>query len=56
MDAWNFSDRRLNSALGRKDGNVYQTLYDWAQNEPLNKGGAERAYEQVLKATLKAKL
>ncbi|CAG8727246.1 14289_t:CDS:1, partial [Racocetra fulgida] len=29
VDAWEFSDNDLNSALGRGDGNVYNALYEW---------------------------
>eukprot|EP00730_Choanoeca_flexa_P009175 TRINITY_DN12600_c1_g2_i29.p1 TRINITY_DN12600_c1_g2~~TRINITY_DN12600_c1_g2_i29.p1 ORF type:complete len:668 (+),score=194.81 TRINITY_DN12600_c1_g2_i29:1242-3245(+) len=36
VDAFDLSDHFLNSALGRKDGNVYQALFDYAQKEPLN--------------------
>lgn len=31
VDAWNFSDHVLGSALGRHDGNVYQALFDWVR-------------------------
>ena len=27
----------LQSVLGRHDGNVYENLFKWAQNSPLNK-------------------
>lgn len=36
VDGFNFSDRSLNSVLGRYDGNVYSALYDSAQLDPLN--------------------
>lgn len=38
VDGFNFSDRTLNSALGRYDGNVYEALYESAQLERLNNG------------------
>lgn len=36
VDAWNIPDYLLNSALGRKDGDVYPALVRFAQGEPLN--------------------
>eukprot|EP00052_Salpingoeca_macrocollata_P017975 m.147250 g.147250 ORF g.147250 m.147250 type:complete len:656 (+) comp20563_c2_seq1:43-2010(+) len=36
VDAFNLSDHFLNSAIGGHDGKVYETLYDWAQKNPLN--------------------
>eukprot|EP00903_Cladosiphon_okamuranus_P010404 g9842.t1 len=35
-DAWQFSDKYLGSALGRKDGHVYPALMEAAMAEPLN--------------------
>ncbi|KAF7968804.1 hypothetical protein HWV62_29276 [Athelia sp. TMB] len=35
-DSWNFSDESLQSALGRKDGNVYETLLNWTRQLPIN--------------------
>jgi acyl-CoA oxidase len=38
VDAWAIPDFLLNSALGRYDGKVYETLYDMAHKKnPLNK-------------------
>ena len=36
VDAFDFRDRELRSALGRYDGNVYANLLDWAQRYELN--------------------
>lgn len=36
VDAFDMDDRILNSCLGRYDGNVYQSLYDWALKSKLN--------------------
>ena len=36
VDAWDWSDFQLNSALGRYDGNVYEALFEVARKEPLN--------------------
>ncbi|KAG6830449.1 hypothetical protein H0H87_008087 [Tephrocybe sp. NHM501043] len=35
-DAWGFSDASLASALGQKDGNVYETMMSWTRQLPLN--------------------
>lgn len=35
-DAFGFTDRELNSALGRKDGNAYQALWEAVQRNPVN--------------------
>ena len=37
VDAFDFTDYDLCSVLGRYDGNVYDNMYKWAQNDPLNK-------------------
>ena len=31
VDAWNFPDHVLASAIGRYDGNVYQAMFDWVR-------------------------
>ncbi|GMS93122.1 hypothetical protein PENTCL1PPCAC_15297, partial [Pristionchus entomophagus] len=36
VDSFEQSDRELNSVLGRRDGNVYEALYEWAKNSELN--------------------
>ncbi|XP_031552930.1 peroxisomal acyl-coenzyme A oxidase 1-like [Actinia tenebrosa] len=59
VDAFDYSDRHLNSALGRYDGNVYQQLFDWAQRSQLNRQPVLPAYDKYLKPLLqkgKAKL
>ena len=37
VDAFDFPDELLCSVLGRYDGQVYENLYHWAANSPLNK-------------------
>ena len=37
VDSWGLSDWELNSALGRRDGRVYEALFAQAQREPLNR-------------------
>ncbi|THU89410.1 peroxisomal oxidase [Dendrothele bispora CBS 962.96] len=51
-DAFGFSDWELNSALGRYDGRVYQTLWEKAQMEPLNQKEVPDAYEESIKPML----
>ncbi|KAJ1935323.1 Acyl-coenzyme A oxidase (Acyl-CoA oxidase), partial [Kickxella alabastrina] len=36
VDAFGMSDSRLNSALGRSDGKVYDNYLLWAMQDPLN--------------------
>ncbi|XP_026713484.1 peroxisomal acyl-coenzyme A oxidase 2 [Athene cunicularia] len=51
VDAFDFTDKSLNSALGSYDGQVYQRLYEWAQKSPTNKQMSP-AYEMYLKPLL----
>lgn len=54
VDAMAFSDYELNSAIGRSDGRVYETLLEWAQLDPMNKGavieGFDLGYGRLLRA------
>lgn len=56
VDAWNFPDFTLNSAIGRYDGNVYEALFSWAQREPLNRQdvapGVEAHLRPIIDGTL----
>ncbi|RXN15803.1 peroxisomal acyl-coenzyme A oxidase 1 isoform X1 [Labeo rohita] len=36
VDAFDYHDEMLNSALGRYDGNVYEHMFEWAKKSPLN--------------------
>ncbi|KAK4049214.1 hypothetical protein OIO90_005503 [Microbotryomycetes sp. JL221] len=36
VDSWQFPDYLLNSALGRYDGKVYESLVEFARHEPIN--------------------
>ncbi|KAJ2082712.1 hypothetical protein H4R24_001380 [Coemansia sp. RSA 988] len=40
VDAFGVSDMRLNSALARSDGKVYENYLQWAMEDPLNKDGS----------------
>lgn len=37
VDSFDFTDRQLESVLGRRDGHVYENLLAWAQSSSLNK-------------------
>ncbi|PAV72785.1 hypothetical protein WR25_15292 [Diploscapter pachys] len=37
VDSWDFDDKELHSVLGKRDGNVYSSLLDWAQQSQLNR-------------------
>lgn len=36
VDAFDIHDKKLNSVLGRYDGNVYEKMFEWARRSPLN--------------------
>ncbi|NXK49734.1 ACOX2 oxidase, partial [Chauna torquata] len=55
VDAFDFTDKSLNSALGNFDGHVYQRLYEWAQKSPTNKQMSP-AYVRYLQPLLHNKL
>jgi len=48
VDAFNYSDRDLNSALGRHDGNVYEALYNWTKLDPMNAKNVTDAYQKAI--------
>eukprot|EP00002_Diphylleia_rotans_P027228 TRINITY_DN5452_c0_g1_i1.p1 TRINITY_DN5452_c0_g1~~TRINITY_DN5452_c0_g1_i1.p1 ORF type:complete len:678 (+),score=161.81 TRINITY_DN5452_c0_g1_i1:125-2158(+) len=52
VDGWNFSDFYLDSALGRYDGDVYRALWEWAQQEPMNKMKQPPGYDIAIKPLL----
>ena len=49
VDAWDFSDFKLRSALGRYDGNVYPAIMEAARRDPLNETDPGPGYEEHLK-------
>ncbi|KDQ56007.1 hypothetical protein JAAARDRAFT_59460 [Jaapia argillacea MUCL 33604] len=51
-DAFGFTDWELDSALGVRDGMVYQRLWDAAQKEPLNEREIPDGYEEYIKPML----
>ncbi|CAL2027461.1 unnamed protein product [Caenorhabditis brenneri] len=57
VDSFQFSDMQLRSVLGRRDGHVYQNLFEWAKSSPLNKTDVLPSVTQYLKPMMeKAKL
>jgi len=56
VDAFNFSDHSLQSALGRYDGNVYQALWESAQRDPSNAEDVDAEAYAILKPLFKASL
>lgn len=49
VDAFDFSDFRLKSTLGRYDGNVYPAILESSKNDPLNTTEPGPGYEKHLK-------
>uniref|UniRef100_H3BZB4 Acyl-coenzyme A oxidase n=1 Tax=Tetraodon nigroviridis TaxID=99883 RepID=H3BZB4_TETNG len=49
VDAFDLNDRKLNSVLGRYDGNVYEHLYEWARQSPLNATEVHESFHKYLK-------
>ncbi|TPX31171.1 acyl-CoA oxidase [Synchytrium microbalum] len=52
VDAWVLPDFLLNSSLGRQDGRVYEHMFEWAAEEPLNTGSnwpVVDGYEEYIK-------
>ncbi|XP_054459875.1 peroxisomal acyl-coenzyme A oxidase 1 isoform X2 [Anoplopoma fimbria] len=55
VDAFDVHDKKLNSVLGRYDGNVYENLFEWARRSPLNATEVHESFHKYLKP-LRAKL
>ncbi|XP_060724645.1 peroxisomal acyl-coenzyme A oxidase 1 isoform X1 [Tachysurus vachellii] len=49
VDAFDYRDDMLNSALGRYDGNVYESMFDWAKKSPLNRTEVHESYYKYMK-------
>lgn len=54
MDAWDFSDYELDSAIGKKDGRVYEELYRKAVENPINTAGEPIGYWSYVKPMMMA--
>jgi len=61
-DAWDFTDAGLGSAIGRKQGDVYETVMAWTRQLPINVAGragqgvARQAWEEFIKPATRARL
>ncbi|KAK5926447.1 hypothetical protein CgunFtcFv8_022018 [Champsocephalus gunnari] len=49
VDSFDINDKRLNSILGRYDGNVYEHLFEWARRSPLNATEVHESFHKYLK-------
>ncbi|KAL3066822.1 hypothetical protein OYC64_016719 [Pagothenia borchgrevinki] len=49
VDSFDVNDKRLNSVLGRYDGNVYEHLFEWARRSPLNATEVHESFHKYLK-------
>ncbi|KAK4262580.1 hypothetical protein QN277_028125 [Acacia crassicarpa] len=56
VDAFDYTDHYLGSALGRYDGNVYPTLYEEAWKDPLNESVVPDGYQEYVRPMLKQQL
>ncbi|CAH1773979.1 unnamed protein product [Owenia fusiformis] len=54
VDAFDFHDRLLGSVLGRYDGQVYENLYKYALESPLNDNDVHESYYKYLKPLARA--
>ncbi|CAG9855181.1 unnamed protein product [Phyllotreta striolata] len=56
VDAFDFRDEVLSSALGSYDGNVYERLLEEAQKSPLNAEPVNKSFKSYLKPFMKSQL
>ncbi|KAI8438112.1 hypothetical protein MSG28_010744 [Choristoneura fumiferana] len=56
VDAFDFRDEVLNSALGAYDGRVYERLMDEAMKSPLNAEPVNESFHKYLKPLMQGKL
>ncbi|PWA32737.1 hypothetical protein CCH79_00012525, partial [Gambusia affinis] len=49
VDAFDIHDKKLNSVLGRYDGNVYENMFEWARRSPLNATEVHESFQKYLK-------
>jgi len=56
VDAFDFPDRVLNSAIGRYDGNVYEALFESAKRSVLNQRDPFDGYNEYLRPFLDLQL
>ena len=55
-DAFDFPDFMLQSVLGRQDGCVYEALYKWAANSPLNEVDVHESFHKYIRPLQKSML
>lgn len=53
VDSWDFDDAELHSVLGRRDGNVYPALLEWAEKSQLNRTEVLPTFEKYLGPMMK---
>lgn len=53
VDAFNFTDRTLNSAIGNYNGGAYENLLSASRRERLNQTTVSTGYEHFIKPVLK---
>ncbi|KAK9716339.1 hypothetical protein RND81_06G226700 [Saponaria officinalis] len=53
VDAFNYTDHFLGSALGRYDGNVYPKLFEEAMKDPMNQTEVLDGYQEYVRPILK---
>jgi acyl-CoA oxidase len=49
VDAFDFHDQKLRSAIGCYDGQVYEKLYEWASHSALNSTDVHESFHKYLK-------
>ncbi|XP_053354296.1 peroxisomal acyl-coenzyme A oxidase 1 isoform X3 [Clarias gariepinus] len=49
VDAFDYRDEMLSSVLGRYDGNVYESMFEWAKSSPLNRTEVHESYYKYMK-------
>ncbi|XP_064597795.1 peroxisomal acyl-coenzyme A oxidase 1-like [Liolophura sinensis] len=54
VDALDMPDEILDSCIGRYDGNVYEAMYNYAKNSPLNKTEVHDSYYKYLRPLIQA--
>ena len=52
IEGYQFSDKRLDSVLGRRDGNVYPYMMETCKAEPLNHGAAAEGQKYIMQMLL----
>ncbi|XP_055536880.1 probable peroxisomal acyl-coenzyme A oxidase 1 [Wyeomyia smithii] len=56
VDAFDYPDYALGSALGAYDGNVYERLFEEAMKSPLNQEPVNKTFEMYLKPLMRSML